>query len=58
MVFSQGEATSPTLKIGAYLDLFYGYDFNKPTTEERLPYLYQHNRHASFNLNHGVLSWN
>ena len=36
--------------------MFYGYDFNKPTTEERLPYLYQHNRHASFNLNHGVIS--
>jgi len=46
---------SPEVSVGAYLDIFYGYDFNKPTTEQRLPYLYHHNRHNEFNLNHGYI---
>ena len=50
--------SQPAISIGAYLDIFYGYDFNKPATEQRLPYLFQHNRHNEFNLNHGILSLN
>ena len=54
-LFAQEDETPPKLTVGMYLDLFYGYDFNQPDTEQRLPYLYHHNRHASFNMNHGVL---
>ena len=55
-VSAQDETTPPLISLGAYLDIFYGYDFNQPKTKERLPYLYQHNRHASFNLNHAVIA--
>jgi len=44
-------------QLGLYLDIFYGYDFNTPVTNERLPYLYHHNRHNEFNLNHGVVAF-
>ena len=50
------ETIAPLVSVGGYINLFYGYDFNQPLTTERLPYLYQHNRHASFNLNHAVVS--
>ena len=55
-VEAQEDNTAPEISFGAYLDMFYGYDFNQPTTTERLPYLYHHNRHASFNINHAVVS--
>ena len=42
---------------GIYLDVFYGYDFNRPKKTNRLPYLYHHNRHNEFNINHGILSF-
>lgn len=44
-----------TLNIGTYLDLFYTYDFNKPITDKRVPYMVNHNRHNEFNLNEGVI---
>ena len=46
----------PLFEIGAYLDVFHGYDFNKPPTSQRLYFLTQHNRHNETNLNHGILS--
>jgi len=48
----------PVITLIGYLDLFYGYDFNQPQTESRLPYLYHYNRHNEVNLNHGYLSVN
>ncbi len=52
------EKTSQRAKFnpGRYIDIFYGYDFNVPETKQRLPYIYHHNRHNSFNVNHGVAS--
>jgi len=44
------------VQLGLYLDIFYGYDFNTPVTNTRLPYLFHHNRHNEFNLNHGVVA--
>lgn len=41
--------------MNAYLDIFYGFDFNNPKTETRLPYFYHHNRHNEFNVNHGII---
>ena len=44
-----------TIVINAYLDVFYSYDFNKPVTDYRLPYIVNHNRHNEFNLNLGTI---
>ena len=52
---SKGDSTL-SFNIGLYLDVFYGYDFNQPSQSIRLPYLYHHNRHNEFNLNHGIIS--
>ncbi|WPR75946.1 porin [Algoriphagus sp. NG3] len=45
----------PTLEISGFGDVFYVYDFNKPTGTERQPFLYNHNRHNEFNLNLGLI---
>jgi hypothetical protein len=39
----------------ASLDLFYGYDFNKPYSIVRLPYLYNHNLHNRLAINLGTI---
>lgn len=44
-----------TLSIDVNLDIFYAYDFNKPTNGIRVPYMVNHNRHNEFNLNLGTL---
>lgn len=44
-----------TLSIFAYLDVFYAYDFNKPVSNIRVPYMVNHNRHNEFNLNIGAI---
>lgn len=45
-----------TLSMAFYADVYYGYDFNKPTANKRLDFLYNHNRHNEFNLNLALLS--
>lgn len=45
----------PILSLSAYADVFYGFDYGKPTTKARQPFLYNHNRHNQFNLNFGYL---
>lgn len=47
----------PVIKYTGFLDVFYTYDFNKPKTNRRLPFLYNHNRHNEFNLNLGYLKF-
>ena len=47
------ESSKTTIGISAYLDVFYTYDFNKPTDGYRLPYIVNYNRHNEFNLNMG-----
>jgi hypothetical protein len=37
------------------LDAYYIYDFNRPGDAIRQPFLYNHNRHNEFNINHGIL---
>lgn len=39
----------------ASLDLFYGYDFNKPYSIVRLPYMYNHNLHNRLAINLGTI---
>lgn len=45
----------PKLEVSGYIDVFYSYDFNKPTTPYRQTFLYNHNRHNEFNINNGNL---
>ncbi len=39
----------------ASLDIFYGYDFNKPNLAVRLPYMYNHNLHNRLAINLGTI---
>jgi hypothetical protein len=41
----------PKITISGFVDAFYIYDFNKPTTVQRQPFLYNHNRHNEINVN-------
>lgn len=34
-----------------YAEVYYGYDFNKPSDNNRPPFVYSHNRHNEFNAN-------
>ena len=43
------------IKISAFLDVFYAYDFNQPQDGKRQYFFYNHNRHNEFNLNLGYL---
>lgn len=45
----------PVLKISGFVDVFYAYDFNKPQTDVRQAFFYNHNRHNEVNLNLGFL---
>nr|MCU0388333.1 porin [Chitinophagaceae bacterium] len=49
------ENNTPVVKLSAFLDVFYCYDFNKPQTNYRQPFLYNHNRHNEFNINLGFV---
>ncbi len=43
------------LSLSGFVDAYYVYDFNRPTTDFRQPFLYNHNRHNEFNLNLGLI---
>jgi hypothetical protein len=45
----------PELRISGFADVFYAYDFNKPQTQYRQTFFYNHNRHNQFNLNLGFI---
>jgi len=45
----------PALNFSGFLDVFYVYDFYKPSTSRRQEFLYNHNRHNEFNLNLALL---
>ena len=46
--------TTPKVEFSAYLDIFYAFDFQQPTSATRQPFLYNHNRHNELNLNNGI----
>jgi hypothetical protein len=48
-------AETPELEVSGFVDLFYAYDFNQPTTPYRQVFFFHHNRHNEFNLNLGLL---
>ena len=46
---------NPDINISGFIDVFYAYDMNKPKTDFRQSFLYNHNRHNEFNLNLGLI---
>ncbi|MDN4011293.1 porin [Chryseobacterium gambrini] len=50
--------TDAKLKISAYAELFYTYDFNEPSGGNRQSFLYSYNRHNEVNLNLGFIKAN
>ncbi|WP_243431453.1 porin [Algoriphagus lutimaris] len=47
----------PQINILGFADVFYVYDFNRPSSTERQPFLFNHNRHNEFNLNLGLVKF-
>lgn len=48
-------SAKPVVNYSGFADIFYAYDFYKPSTNYRQPFLYNHNRHNEFNLNLALL---
>lgn len=42
------------VSFGGFLDIYYGYDFNRPNNSDRPGFLYNHTRHNEVNLNLGL----
>jgi hypothetical protein len=45
----------PELELFGFVDVFYAWDFNQPTTPYRQVFFFHHNRHNEFNLNLGMI---
>ena len=55
--FAQDKPKS-NFKYSAFLDGYYGYDFNKPTEKKRLPFLFNHTRSDQFAINLALITGN
>ncbi|WP_291115746.1 outer membrane beta-barrel protein [Flavobacterium sp. UBA6135] len=59
LVFSfTGKAqTIDSLKIdfSGFIESYYVYDFNQPSENQKIPFLYNYNRHNEFNINNALL---
>ena len=53
-IFSQ-EKDSLKIKVSGFLETYYAYDFSNPTTDTKLPFTYNYNRHNEFNVNNGLI---
>ena len=49
------EKDSLKIKVSGFLETYYAYDFSNPTTETKLPFMYNYNRHNEFNVNNGLI---
>lgn len=54
-LFAQTTDTTQKLTVSGYVEAYYSYDFNQPTTNERPSFVYSHNRHNEFNVNLGFI---
>lgn len=54
---AQTKKDSLSINLSGYLDVFYSYDFNQPDIVKQ-PFLFNYNRHNTFNLNLGVVKLN
>lgn len=55
--FAYGQ-DAPKIKVTGYLEAYYGYDFNKPSDNNRPGFVYSHNRSNEVNLNLGFIKAN
>ena len=57
--FAQQNSTDekPKLNISAYMDLYYGYDFQKPNNHELRGYFFSYRRHNEVSLNLGLVKF-
>jgi len=46
------------VKVSGYLESYYGYDFNRPTDNNRPGFIYSHNRHNELGLNLAFIKGN
>lgn len=53
--FGQYDSIKPSLKISSYIEVYYCYDFGKPTDHNRPPFIYSFNRSNEVNLNIGFI---
>lgn len=51
--FSQGKQVK--FDFSVYIETYYSFDFNQPDANEKLPFMYNYNRHNEFNANIGLL---
>ena len=49
------EKDSLKIKVSGFLETYYAYDFSNPTTDGKLPFMYNYNRHNEFNVNNGLI---
>lgn len=49
---------NPKIKVTGYVEMYYGYDFNKPSDNNRPGFVYSHNRSNEVNLNLGFIKAN
>lgn len=49
--------TIDSLKIdfSGFIESYYAYDFNQPSENQKIPFLYNYNRHNEFNINNALL---
>ena len=47
--------SKPSISLMGYVDTYYAYDFNEPSTGPRQNFIYNFNRHNEFNINLGLI---
>lgn len=52
---AQDSTNKNPLSFSGYVEVYYQYDFNKPSNGNRPGFIYSHNRHNEFNLNLGFI---
>ncbi|EIM75227.1 hypothetical protein A3SI_13894 [Nitritalea halalkaliphila LW7] len=55
---SAQESKRPEINVSGFVDVYYGFDFNRPFTNERPDFLFNHSRHNEVNLNLGLIQMN
>jgi len=53
--FAQNDSIKPSIKISGYMELYYSYDFSKPSDHNRPDFVYSFNRSNEVNLNIGFI---
>jgi hypothetical protein len=49
------DTANTSIAVSGYAEIYYAYDFNKPSNNDRPGFIYSHNRHNEYNLNLGFI---